>query len=322
MAHTINIESTQEALNQHLVTFAPDVKQVFRVGLEFETLPQIGMVSADEVYTAENASVSDLIQPYQPQFTPNNTEDWDGVSNTLRPIKMDLSFTEAQLLKFFDKWRNTWFEAGKDPLEWSYPRFLIDNVIAPKYREELNLLAWDGEYAAPTPGTAGDVLEACDGYRINIENAITAGTLVPVPSGSFTSSDIREKLEAWLTAMPDAVRGMGGVVLMSDTNARKYYYDFRSEFNAATWSSLQQNGGLMVDGYPVKIIGVKAMEGSNRWVFLPDGQQNMIVGTRRGYPTYPQFILDKDLYTLNMKAVIYRFFGFEYYSNLFVNDQA
>jgi hypothetical protein len=322
MAHAINIESTQEALNQHLVTFAPDVKQAFRVGLEFETLPQIGMVSADEVYTAENASVSDLIQPYQPQFTPNNTEDWDGVSNTLRPIKMDLSFTEEQLLKFFDKWRNTWFEAGKDPMEWSYPRFIIDNMIAPKYREELNLLAWKGEYAAPTPGTPGDVLDACDGYKLVIENAITAGSLVPVPSGAYTSSDIRAKLEAWLTAMPNAVRGMGGVVLMSDTNARKYYYDFRGEFNTATWSTLQQNGGLMVDGFPVRIIGVKAMEGSNRWIFLPDGQQNMIVGTRRGYPVYPQFILDKDLYTLNMKAVIYRFFGFEYYANLFVNDQA
>lgn len=321
MAHTITIESTQVALNQHLVTFAPDVKQAFRVGLEFESLPQIGLVSADEVYTSQNVDIEDLLQPYQAQFTPNNTESWDGVSNTLRPIKIDLKFSEEQLLKFYDKWRNTWFEAGKDPMQWSYPRYITDQVLLPKFQEELNSLAWLGEYAAPTPGTPGAVLDACDGYKIGIENAITDGKLTEVPSGSFTSSDIRSKLEDWMKAMPVAVRGKSGVVLMSDTNARDYYYDFRGDFSTATWQSLMQNGGMTVDGFPVKIIGVKAMEGSDRWIFLPDGQQNMIVGTRRGYPVYPQFIFDHDLYNLHMKAVIYRFFGFEYWNNLFVNDQ-
>ncbi len=322
MAHTITIESTQTALNQHMVTFAPQVKQAFRVGLEFENLPQIGLVSADEVYTAENATIGDLIQPYQAQFTPNNPEEWDAVSNTLRPIKIDLKFSEEQLLKFYDKWRNTWFEAGKNPMEWSYPRYITEQLLAPKWQEELNSIAWGGEYVAPTPGTPGAVLESADGFKIGIENAIAAGALVVVASGSFTSSNIREKLEDWMKAMPVAVRGKSGVILMSDTNARNYYYDFRGEFNAATWSSLQQNGGLMVDGFPVMIKGVKAMEGSNRWIYLPDGQQNMIVGNRRGYPMYPSFQFDHDLYNLHMKAVMYRFFGFEYWQNLYVNDQA
>lgn len=322
MPHTINIESTQVALNQHMVTFAPQVKQAFRVGLEFETLPEIGLVSADEVYTAENATISDLIQPYQPQFTPNNTEDWDAVSNTLRPIKIDLKFSEEQLQKFFDKWRNTWFEAGKNPMEWSYPRFIVEQLLAPKWREELNRLAWLGEYVAPTPGTPGAVLESVDGYKIGIANAITAGDLVPVASGAFTSSDIRSKLEDWMRAMPEGVRGKPGVVLMSDTNARDYYYDFRGDFSTATWQSIQANGGMMVDGFPVRIKGLMGMEGSDRWIYLPDGQQNMIVGNRRGYAMYPSFQFDHDLYNLHLKAVIYRFFGFEYWANLYVNDQA
>lgn len=323
MAHTISIESTQVALNQHMVTFAPDVKQVFRTGLEFETLQgSIGFVSADDVYTAQNVAIGDLVQPYQPQFTPKNTETWDAVDNTLRPIKIDLKFSEEQLFKFFDKWKNEWFEGGKDPMEWSYPRYITEQLIAPKWRDEMNKIAWSGVYAAPTPGVAGDFLDSCDGYKVNIESAITAGSLTPVASGSFTSSNIRSKLEDWMKSMPEGVRGRAGVVLMSDTNARNYYYDFRGEFSAATWASLQQNGGLMVDGFPVRIIGIKAMEGSNRWIYLPDGEQNMIVGTRRGYPVYPQFVFDKDLYNLNMKAVMYRFFGFEYWENLYVNDQA
>ena len=323
MAHTITIESTEVALNQHMVTYAPDVKQVFRQGLEFETMPEhIGIVSADDVYTAQNVNIGELLQPYQPQFTPKNTESWDAVSSTLKPIKIDLKFSEEQLFKFIDKWRNEWFEAGKDPMQWSYPRYITENLIAPKWREEMNKIAWLGQFVDPTPGTAGDFLDSVDGYKITIENAITAGSLVPVASGSFTSSDIRSKLEDWMKSMPVAVRGMGGVVLMSDTNARNYYYDFRGDFATATWANLQAQGGLTIDGFPVIVKGLKGMEGSNRWIFLPNAAQNMIVGTRRGYPLYPQFILDHDLYNLHMKAVMYRFYSFEFWDNLYVNDQA
>lgn len=320
-AHTITIESTQQALNQHVVTFAPTVRQAFRVGLEFETMPEIGLATADHTYTAQNVAIGDLIQPYQPQFTPNNTETWDAVDNVLRPLKIDLAFTEEQLLKFYDKWRNAWFEAGKDPLVWTYPRYITENLLAPKWQEEMNKIAWSGEFVAPTPGVAGAFLESVDGYNITIQNAITAGKLVPVASGAFTSSNIRQKVEDWMKSLPEGVRGKSGVLLMSDTNARNYYYDFRGEFNAATWSSLQQNGGLKVDGFNVNLKGLMAMEGSDRWIFLPTMDQNMIVGNRRGYPMYPVFSFDHDLYNLHMKAVMYRFFGFEYYETIYVNDQ-
>lgn len=319
--HNLTIGATNAAINQHLVTFAPQVKQVFRTGLEFESM--LPFVSADEVYTASNVSLGDIVQPYQPRFTPNNVENWDAVSNTLRPIKIDLEFTEEQLQKFYDKWKNMWFEAGKDPLEWSYPRYIIEQVVAPKYREEINRAEWLGEYVEPTLGTPGASLESLDGFKIKIENAITAGSLTPVASGSYTASDIRSKLEDWMMAMPTAVRGRAGTVLMSDTWARKYYFDFRGDFNAATWASLEAAGmGLMIDGFPVRVKGIKAMEGSNRWIYLPDGEQNMILGTRNGYPRDPQFIFDTDLYSLKAKAVIYRFCGFEFWDNLYVNDQA
>lgn len=322
MAHAVSIASTQAALNQHMVQFAPEVRQVFRVGLEFETLPEIAMVSADHTYTSQNVAVSSLIQPYQARFTPNNTESWDGVSNVLRPIKLDLSFSEEQLMKFYDKWRNEWFEAGKNPMEWSYPRFITENMIAPVWKEEINQLAWLGEFVEPTPGTAGAMLESCDGYKKAITDAISAGKLVPIASGAYTSSNIRTKVQEFMMALPDGVRGRKGVLLMSDTHAREHFFDFQGDFATSTWSSLQEMGGQKVNGFDVQIKGLMAMEGSDRWIFLPQNSPNMIFGTRRGYPSYPSFIMDHDLYNLNMKAVIYRFYGFEYWDNLYVNDQA
>lgn len=308
-------------LNQQVVTFAPEIKQQFRVGLEFENL--LPFVAADKRYTSPNVTTGAILQPYQPRFTPNNTESWDAVDNDLRPIKADVEFTEEQLEKFYDKWAQNWFEAGKDPMTWTYPKYILEQVIMPQFKDDLNSAAWDGEYVAPDSGVPGAVLESVDGFRIAIVNALAAGKLVSVPSGSYTASDIQSKLEAWMLAMPAAVRGKSGMVLMSDSWMRKYYYDFREAFGTATWQQLnQQIGGLTVDGTNVRIVGIKAMEGSNRWIYLPDNDQNMIIGTRRGYPRDPQFIFDADLYTLRAKAVIYRFFGFEYWNNLYVNDQA
>ena len=320
MAHTISIDSAATNLNRHVVTYAPEIKQQFRVGLEFERM--LPFVQTDKTYTAVNVQMGSIVQPYQAKFTPKNTETFDAVDNILVPIKNDLEFTEEQLMEFYDKWAVNWAEAGKDSKGMTYYQYILQNLVAPVYQEEMNSLSYNGVYNAPTLGTAGDFLDSADGFKVKIAAAITAGKLVPVASGSFTSSDIRSKLEDWMRAMPISVRGRPGTVYMSDTNARNYYYDFRGDFATATWANLQAAGGMTVDGFPVKVQGMKCMEGSNRWIFIPDNQQNMIVGTRRGFAQDPQFIFDADLYTLRAKAVVYRFYGFEYWANLYVNDQA
>lgn len=320
MAHVISIDAAADNLNRHVVTYKQEVQQQFRTGLEFEGM--LPFVQADKVYSAPNVQMGDLVQPYQPRFTPNNTEVWDEVSNTLVPIKLDLEFSEEQLMTLYDKWAPQFAEAGKEAKAMSYYQYIINNLVAPVYQENMNDLSYNGVFNAPTAGTPGAVLDSCDGYKKKLTDAITAGKVVPVVSGSFTASDIRSKLEDWMRAMPIAVRGKKGTVYMSDTNMRNYYFDFRGDFSTATWANLQQQGGMMIDGFQVKIVGVKSMEGSNRWIFLPDNAQNMIVGTRRGYARDPQFIFDADLYTLRAKAVIYRFYGFEYWNNIYVNDQA
>lgn len=320
MAHIITIDSAAENLNRHAVTYAPEVKQQLRTGLEFEKM--LPFVQADKVYTSTNVKIGSLIQPYQPRFTPKNTESFDAVDNVLRPIKIDLEFTEDQLMEFYDKWAVNWANPEGDQKSKTYYQYIMSDLIAPKYQEEMNSLSWSGVYVAPTPGVAGEVLDSADGFNINLTRAITAGKVVPIPSGSYTASDIRQKLEDWMMSMPVAVRSKPGTIYMSDTWARKYYYDYRGDFSVATWQSLQKNGGYAIDGFNVKIQPMASMEGSNRWIFVPDSAPNMICGTRKGYAKDPQFTFDGDLYTLKAKAVIHRFYGFEYWEHTFVNDQA
>jgi hypothetical protein len=78
---------------------------------------------------------------------------------------------------------------------------------------------------------------------------------------------------------------------------------------------------LRVDDYNKQIVGVTAMEGSDRIVCVFDNQESMIVGTRIGYPQYFNFRFEPVDRNLKCFAEIYRFYNFETTKHCFVNEQ-
>jgi len=322
MAHTISIAVGAADLNQYQVRHKEGLRDKMRQGLELEGY--LPYVSCDYAYAVPNATPSNVIQPYQAAFTPVNTDTIDSVENRLQNLKVDLEFDALQLEKFFNKWKSNWFELGKSPIEWSFPRYMVQEIIWPKMTEELNWLSYNGDYAAPTAGTAGAYTTSVDGFKIKIEDAITASKLTPVASGSFTGSDIRAKLEAWIDGFPIPYRNAPGTVFMSVTNATRYYRNFRAEFGWGAGNINNENKTLDIDGYAgrKRIMPLASMEGSNRWIFVPDGVQSMIVGTRTGQPVFPELRFEAFERKLKCMGEFSRFFGFEHYNDVIVNDQA
>lgn len=318
---TITIDAAATMLKQHVTTFASEIKSAFRQGLEFENM--LPFVHGDEYYAAGNATAGDMLQPYQGDFTPNSSITHDEHAYRIRPIKLDQEFTEVQLEKFYASYYQEWFEAGKDPMVWTYPKYIFERIIMPKVHEELNNIAWNGVYAAPTAGTPGAVLDSADGFKKVIADLVTATDISVITTGTFTSTDIREKVEAFLDAIPAAATSRGGKILMSRTNRRLFLRDYRSEFtqipNIVNTNTGEQK--VMVDDYNVELVGVAAMEGSNRWIFLPNNDQNMVVIGRKGYANDLQPIFDTAPRKLQMYGTIYRAFGFEYPKNVWVNNQ-
>lgn len=320
MPHSITIAAGAADLNQYAVLYKDGLRDKMRQGLELEGY--LPYVSCDYAYSVPNATPANVLQPFQAAFTPVNTEAIDSIENRLQNIKVDLVFDALQLEKFFNKWKTSWFQLGKSPIDWSFPRYVIETIIWPKMIEELNYLSYNGVYAAPTPGTAGAYTTSADGFKKKIEAAIAAATLVAVASGTFTASDIRAKLEAWVDAMPIPYRNTAGVVFMSNTNALKYYRNFRGEFGWAAGNVNNENKELKIDGLAGKrIMPLASMEGSNRWIFVPDGVQSMIVGTRNGQPIFPELRFQEFDRTLKCFGEFSRFFGFEHYNDVIVNDQ-
>lgn len=319
---TITIDGAAANLNDHSRQFAPELFTKLREGLEFETL-LTGRQSDGEYYVCESAAAGELLQPYQGAFTPKGSIAHDESTIRVRPIKMDTQFSETDLVTWWTKWQSSRFEAGRDPQTWTFPRYILERELLPKMSEELNSIAWLGEYAAPTPGTAGASLASADGFKKVIADLATASKIQVLASGAVTAATTREKVEAFIDLIPVLQRNKGGVILMSQKHFANYSRDYRNEFQH-TPTMYSQNGVkdmVQVDGYNIFIKPVRTMESSDRWVFLPNNRDNMVWVSRQGYPTYPQIIFDSAPRVLQMYCTIYRGFGFEYPQEVWVSDQ-
>ena len=316
----VTLDNGVAGLNQFAVQKAPYIHQKLRVGLEWEKM--LTPRACEHTYSAPNAVPTELIQAYQWQFTPKGGVDFSAVENTLQIIKIDIMITAEDLEVFWDSYMIEWFEIGMDPMEWSFPRYLYEQVYLPKILEEMNQNAWSGTYVAPTTGTAGLSINSVDGYKKKIEDAITAGDLTEYPTGPLLANTMVEQMEDWCDSLPIPYRNRPGTILMSPTNAQRYWRRYRTLFGTGNSVSNNENNELRIDATQKRIKPVIAMEGSNRIIFNPDSIRNQIWGTKLKKPTYFNLRWEKTERIIKGLAEIYRFYGFEFWDHLFVNDQA
>lgn len=318
----ITLDSLATMLNTHSRVFASELQTKTRLGLELEPMLKQRQ-AAGEYYVVENAEASEVLQPFQGTFTPKGSLTHSEQKIRIRPIKMDLRFTEVDLEKWWNSWMIDRFDPEKDPINWTFPRFITEKEILPKFNDDLNNVGWNGIYAAPTPGTAGDAVDAVDGFKKVIADLVTAGTINVFASGSITSSNIRDKVEEFLDSIPDHITKKGGKIMMSPKHRRWYFRDYRTEFTSQV-GPYPQEGGMKkveVDDYNVFLESVASMTGSDRWIFLPNGRDNMVWVSRVGAPVYPNMIFKTNSRVLEMYATIYRGYGFEYPQEVWLNNQ-
>jgi hypothetical protein len=320
MPHSISIEATALGLNQFQQKFGTQMHQKLKQGLELES--ELPFVEAEYAYTGQDIEVADVLQPYQAQFTPNNSETFDGITNYLRPLKVDVQYTAEQLEKFFAKWKPNWFTPGAEDIQRGYASYIINNHLLPQVTEELNLASWAGQYVAPVAGTPGTVLQSVDGFKKFIAAQITAGRLTVLPTGALVASTMVAQVRDFCSQVPEPYRYLKGMLFMSKTNAQAYADDYLDKYprrDAAV--SNADSLYLNVDNYNKTIKGITAMEGSDRIICVFGNRPSMIVGTRMGYPRYFSFRFQPFDRTIKCMAEIYRFYGAETLLHAFVNDQ-
>lgn len=320
MSHNISLEAAAVALNQVVVQKDRELQQKMRVGLEFEA--DLPFVQAEHTYMATNAEISNLLQPYQSQFTPNNTETWDSVENTLEHGKVDMEFDIAQLEELYDTMLANYFELDKSPDLYDYAQLILNELVQPKLMEEINDASYNGVRANPTPGTAGNPRDSWNGYKKIITDAVAAGSITPIATGALQEATMEEQVREFCAGLPEAYRFRPGIIYMSATRALQYAEDYRA--NHPRQVDIVNNSDTpyyRVDNYQKVIKPMHCMAGSDRIIWCPETSRNMIIGNRIGQSPYPRYRFQVFDRTLKVLSEMSRFYGFRYWGHLFVNDQ-
>lgn len=321
MPHTVTIAGTAAGLNQFCTKYSNKVAQTVKQELEFDK--DLPSVSVDHSYTGQEVGLSSLLQPYQPGFTPNNAESFDGIDSSLQVAKVDLLFTAEQLENFFTKWKCNWFTPNPTEIKSTYAGYIMGAHVLPQLGEELNQASYSGVRVEPVSGTPGTVLQSFDGFGTQITTHISDGRLVPINTGALLEATMVTQVRDFCRSLPMVYRYKKGKIEMSKTNAQKYADRYQALHPTRKVNEEQQDDlYLKVDHFNKTIVGRTAMEGSDRMICTFDNHESMLVGKRKGFPDYFQFRFQEFDRQLKVFAEIYRFYNFDNCLHTFVNDQA
>jgi len=313
----ITIAEAATSLSLHHRQYEKKIQQVVRTGNELE----MGMrqVRAKHTHVAPNAETQDLIQAYQGEFTPKMGVQFGANENKLQRMKIDILFMPEDIDEFFDNWQCEWVEDGKPRAQWTFPRYVYQEILMPKIIENFGTLSFNGIYQAPVVGTAGVTINSVDGLRKKGNDAIDSGLLTPIATGAIGANTAVDQMESFCDAIPVAQRDMPGEIKVSKTVEKRYWRNYRALFGTGNGVAGNQNSELRVERTNKVIKGYSEMEGSDAILFTP--KRNLLIGRRIGESLMPVIRWQEQDRKLKGLAEFSRFYGTGFWPNTFVNDQ-
>lgn len=267
------------AINAYIVDMAEEWQTPIRNTLEIENM--IDSVYCLETYAEPSVAFSGLIQAYQGGFTPTGQVAVGAHENKLQAMKTDLKFDEEQLEKFANSQFPLYHPAGDATLEDNqFIQRLLNQEFFEGWKDEMNLVSIKGQRVAPTPGTAGTVLGAVDGFERIFADLQTAGKLNTILTGAITEEDIYDQIQMALDAIPKIISRQGGMIYLSPTQTVWYSRAYKKAHPHAISVTNNADGPILtIDEYPKFMIKtLTEREGANDiWIDIKyRGKTNMI----------------------------------------------
>jgi hypothetical protein len=232
------------------------------------------------------SSLSNVLQPFQTGASPAG-------DLTLAPLVCNL--TKMKFETDIDPDTIEVSYAGflanldtNDRKQWPITRYIVEEMIA-KGNENWELeVVYKGEYAAPTPGTAGAVATTHDGLKTQIADAITAGDITAVNSNASWDSDpeaMLVEIETWIEAVA-AVSAINRHIVenycdklfisktLANRMAKGIFKTYNSNYNASDQNIKTAPTKFMLPFANIEVIGLPSMNGQNRVIMTPAVNRN------------------------------------------------
>jgi len=220
------------------------------------------IITESDVYRSANTRLGEIVQGFQKAFTAKGDITFEPNEIRLRNAKVDVSM-------YPDDVKASWlgFLASLTEGErknWPLVRYALENEIVPQIGHDMETKAYfNGEYVAPTAGTAGTAAGTIDGIKKLLDDGLTATTMQAVAlSAAPTTSNIFDMIEEFADNFDDSLSSTKMRIYVSNSWLRAYFRDKRNTHGADV--NYSTNGINIVDFMPnVELVGLPSMEGSD-----------------------------------------------------------
>ena len=252
-------------------------KRVLQLLMQPSVTPSImtPIKSDDTEYRLGNATITSIVQPFQKGWTPKNA--MEITPNTIKQYEMKI---DEEIWP--DDIEASWlgFLAGEDldRSKWPLIKWMIEKFYLPKAKEDIELNEmYKGVFAAPTPGTPGAAGTAMQGLGKQLDDGLTAGTMVHCNVAALDTATIFDQVESFVDQISDVYQHTAMPVCMSPSWARAYHRDKRAQGFYDYKSDKGVNANI--DFTPQQVVALPSMSGTNDIFASP--KANMIHLTKR-----------------------------------------
>lgn len=222
----------------------------------------IPIITDGDVYRTSNTVLGEIVQQFQKAFTAKGDINFKPNEIRLRNAKVDISLYPDDVK---GKWLGFLSSLTiQERSEWPIVRYLMEKEVTPQIPHDLETKAyWDGQYVAPTAGTAGTAAGIIDGVKKLLDDGLTATTMQPVTLSAVpTTANIFDMIEEFADNYDQALSGVKKRIYMSPSWLRAYFRDKRNTHGADV--NYTTAGIQVVDFMPnVELVALPSMEGSN-----------------------------------------------------------
>lgn len=237
----------------------------------------------DELVTVE-LEVGEGAKPYKYNYTAVDTQKFNASKLKVRPA---LIAEPVFAKEYFANYRKLTGKGVFNPNEIPLEEFLVNEIIRVNRDAIRKKTLWQGVYASS--GTT--VIDICDGFRKQITDGVTAGTIVPVTTvGTPTAANIMDAVDEVLLAMPDGVRAQPDAqILLSEQLFIWYKQKYRATHYGQNPEMVDLNT-IVHEDYPnVKIKREASLTLALSKRIIGTYKRNLQVGTAQD--NYDNFIL-------------------------------
>ena len=231
---------------------------------EFETQSAFMTVPTNETVIRESTvEMSEILQPYQDEFTPKGDVEFKPVTTLLHKVKIDQEFNPHKL-------QSTWlaFLASNktDVSTWPFIRWFIQVYLMKKSKEDMEMHSiYSGVQKAPETGVAGDAVDTMDGIETIMNKHILNGSLVPITVGAIEAldEDFVTQVEEFVQGIPEKYRYMPLELNMNRSLRDKFKRGTRAKYKM-TYAPGDIKNFQVADAENVTVVGRPSMQGKDR----------------------------------------------------------